>query len=474
MSAAPAQRMGASFRSSRAPGHINHPVGRCCAASGCDGCGWTSGRLFSSCRLGGTLVARAKHSPGSVRDAIVAYLTSRYEDATVAEIRNAVESELGRVPASSVRSYLRLRPDTFERTGYGRYRIRREDQSASAAVAQEAAYYTAPAVAQGNAQLYEADCFDWFGTCASDSFHAIVTDPPYGLVEYTETEQRKLRNGRGGVWRIPPSFDGHQRSPVPRFTTLSAADLQYMSEFFERFGNEAIRILVPGAHLFVASNPLVAHIVATALATSGLENRGTIVRLVMTMRGGDRPKNAHEEFSDVTVMPRSMAEPWLLFRKPLEGRVQDNLRKWGTGGLRRVSDRRPFGDVIKSSPTRPSEKNLAPHPSLKPQAFLRQLVRASLPLEEGVILDPFAGSGSTLAAASHFGFRSVGVEHDPAYVKLATTAISALEAVTCPSTPSSAGAFECHICQGSQSSFPARPSDSGENRQPLHDQDKPL
>ncbi len=419
-------------------------------------------------------MAETKHSPGVVRDAIVAFLSARYGDATVAEIRSGVEDDLGHVPASSVRSYLRLRPDTFERTGHGRYRIMRGEPGHSPAVAQQAACYAAPATMHGKAELYEADCFEWFGTCSANSFHAIVTDPPYGLVEYTETEQRKLRNGRGGVWRIPPSFDGHQRSPVPRFTTLSAADLQYMSEFFERFGNEAIRILVPGAHVFVASNPLVSHIVAGALAAAGLENRGTVVRLVMTMRGGDRPKNAHEEFSDVTVMPRSMAEPWLLFRKPLEGRVQDNLRKWGTGGLRRLSEQRPFGDVIRSSPTRKQEKKLAPHPSLKPQAFLRQLVRAALPMEKGVILDPFAGSGSTLAAANHFGFRSVGVEHDPRYVEIAEEAIPTLEGVGCPSTPNSAGAFECHICREWQSECPTRRADSDENHQSSHDRDKLL
>ena len=141
----------------------------------------------------------------------------------------------------------------------------------------------------------------------------------------------------------------------------------------------------------MASNPLVSHIVAMALAKSGLERRGEIIRLTMTMRGGDRPKGAHEEFSEVSVMPRSMWEPWLVFRKPLEGRVQDNLRKWRTGGFRRPQPDKPFGDVIPSAPTRAQERELAPHPSLKPQSFLRQIVRAVLPLGEGVILDPFAG-----------------------------------------------------------------------------------
>jgi site-specific DNA-methyltransferase (adenine-specific) len=143
----------------------------------------------------------------------------------------------------------------------------------------------------------------------------------------------------------------------------------------------------------------------------------------MTMRGGDRPKHAHVEFPEVSVMPRSMWEPWLVFRKPLEGRVQDNLRKWGTGGFRRISKDRPFGDVIESSPTRSAERAIAPHPSLKPQGFLRQLVRGVLPLGSGIVLDTFAGSGSTLAASLAVGYQSIGIEKDAAYFDLAVTAV---------------------------------------------------
>ena len=293
-----------------------------------------------------------------------------------------------------------------------------------------------PVLVHGQAQLHHADCFDWLENQPANSIHAVITDPPYGLVEYSDVQQRKLREGNGGVWRQPPSFDGHQRAPLPRFTTLRDVDLQRMLAFFERLSTSLSRVLVPGAHVFLASNPLVSHIAASGLGASGLESRGVVIRLVMTMRGGDRPKGAHEEFFDVSVMPRSMAEPWLLFRKPLEGRVQDNLRKWGTGGLRRISAKQPFGDVIKSQPTQPTEKRLAPHPSLKPQAFLRQLVRASLPLQTGVILDPFAGSGSTLAAANHIGHQSIGVEIDSRYVELAVAALPALGAVRCPDTPS--------------------------------------
>jgi site-specific DNA-methyltransferase (adenine-specific) len=282
----------------------------------------------------------------------------------------------------------------------------------------------------GLATLLRRDCLSWLPGRAERSVHAVVTDPPYGLVEYTDEQQAKLRSGRGGVWRIPPSFDGHQRSPLPRFTVLTHDDLQSLADYFCTWGELLRPRLVPGAHVLIASHPLVSPFVSQALARAGLERRGEVVRLVMTMRGGDRPKGAHDEFAGVSVMPRSQWEPWLLYREPIEARtVADNLRKWKTGGLRRISASQPFGDVIKSSPTRNAERRLADHPSLKPQGFLRRVVRAMLPLGEGVILDPFAGSGSTLAAAQAVGYESIGLEVDPVYFEQAKLAIPALAAL---------------------------------------------
>ncbi|MGH7564442.1 MAG: DNA-methyltransferase [Gemmatimonadota bacterium] len=285
-------------------------------------------------------------------------------------------------------------------------------------------------IARKTYQLYLGDCLEWMRRRAASSIHAIVTDPPYGLREYTPEEKRKLRNGRGGIWRIPPSFDGCERSPLPRFTVLTHVDRDRLRRFFSQFAERAHRVLVPGGHVLIATNPLLSHLVYLPMIEAGFEKRGEVIRLVQTLRGGDRPKNAHIEFPGVTVMPRAGWEPWGLFRKPCEGRVQDNLRKWKTGGLRRVSEDAPFVDVIPSSPTRPEEREVAPHPSLKPQAFMRQIVRASLPLGEGLVLDPFMGAGSTIAAAVAVGYRSIGIEIDPIYFGIAETAISGLAKLT--------------------------------------------
>ncbi len=361
-------------------------------------------------------------APGKIRDAIVGYMEAVGGDASIKQISEAIGVHLGFVRASSIRSYLNINVGTvFERTSRGRYRL-----VGSAPIANVHKVWLEPAVEHEKAKLFHADCFDWLANRDEASIHAVVTDPPYGLTEYSQKELRKLRTGQGGVWRVPPSFDGHQRSPLPRFTIMSDEDRKELHAFFKRFGALIARAIVPGGNVIVATNPLLQHIVASAMSEGGLELRGSLARLTMTMRGGDRPKNAHEEFEDVSVMPRSQWEPWVILRRPLEGRVQDNLRKWKTGGFRRLSADQPFGDVIKSSPTSPIERAIAPHPSLKPQEFMRHVVRGSLPLGEGIVLDPFAGSGSTLAAANAVGYDSLGVEADPKFIRLAATAIPKL------------------------------------------------
>lgn len=359
-------------------------------------------------------------APGVIRDSIVDFLSVVDGDASTTEIMSAVRNQVGDVPASSVRSYLNNNtPSAFERTRRGHYRLKaipHEPVGTS-----EAKPFTV-----GKAQLYQADCFEWLAQRPPASIQAVVMDPPYGLVEYTAKETTKLRSGKGGVWRVPPSFDGHQRAPLPRFTVLNDEDRRQMHVFFKRLAVLIARVAVPGANIVVASNPLLAHIVGGAMSEAGLELRGYIARQVMTMRGGDRPKNAHHEFDGVSVMPRSQWEPWVVLRTPLDGRVQDNLRRWGTGGFRRPTADRPFGDLIRSHPTPAAEKKIAPHPSLKPQAFMRQLVRAVLPLGTGVVLDPFMGGGSTLAAANHVGYESIGTEMDEQFFEIAKTSVDKL------------------------------------------------
>ncbi len=278
--------------------------------------------------------------------------------------------------------------------------------------------------------LEQTDCFEWLRQCPAHSFHAVCTDPPYGILEFTEKELAKLRIGRGGVWRLPPKVGGSHRDPLPRFTVLTDEQKQHVRSYFRDWGKLVLNALVPGAHVCVAGHPILQHHVQGAMVEAGFEVRPAIMRLYYSFRGGDRPKNAETEFPEVCVSPKGAYEPWMLFRKPIETKtVAENLRQWKTGGLRRLSLDRPLPDAIASGRTPKREEAISHHPCLKPQHFMRIIVRALLPLGEGKLLDPFMGSGSTIAAAEAIGYESIGLELDAEYFQLAQKAIPRLAAL---------------------------------------------
>jgi DNA modification methylase len=264
--------------------------------------------------------------------------------------------------------------------------------------------------------LYHADCFSWLESQPENSVEAVCSDPPFGIVEFLPHEMSKLRAGRGGVWRLPPTIGGSKRAPLPRFTTLSVKELEHVYIYFREFGVALNRILVPGAHVFLAGTPMLQHLVQRGMSEAGFEVRGAVMRLYRGFRGGDRPKLAEDEYSEVCVTPRGTYEPWMLFRKPISERtVALNLKKWKTGALRRLNADQPLPDTIQSGKTPKAEEAISNHPTLKPQHFLRILARSVLPVGEGTVLDPFCGSGSTIAACEAIGYRSIGIELDDIY-----------------------------------------------------------
>jgi len=64
-----------------------------------------------------------------------------------------------------------------------------------------------------------------------------------------------------------------------------------------------------------------------------------------------------------------------------------------------------------------AERDGSTHPTVKPLDLMRWLVRLVTP-PGGVVLDPFAGSGTTLLAARNEGFRAIGIEREAEYAAM--------------------------------------------------------
>lgn len=65
------------------------------------------------------------------------------------------------------------------------------------------------------------------------------------------------------------------------------------------------------------------------------------------------------------------------------------------------------------------------HPTVKPVALMEYLIRLVLP-DGGLLLDPFAGSGTTLVAAKRLGQLAVGIEENREYVEVAHARLAAV------------------------------------------------
>jgi site-specific DNA-methyltransferase (adenine-specific) len=83
-----------------------------------------------------------------------------------------------------------------------------------------------------------------------------------------------------------------------------------------------------------------------------------------------------------------------------------------------------FFYCAKASRSERGEGNV--HPTVKPLALMRYLCRLIAP-PGGLVLDPFAGSGSTLIAAVAEGFEAVGIEKDAAYAEIARQRLGPLD-----------------------------------------------
>lgn len=98
-------------------------------------------------------------------------------------------------------------------------------------------------------------------------------------------------------------------------------------------------------------------------------------------------------------------------------------RAKGAGNL---AARLRAGSVLRHA--RPSGPRVTRHPTEKPVPLMAELIESSSRRGE-TVLDPFAGSGSTLVAAVLTGRRAIGCELDPRYVDVACRRIAEAERI---------------------------------------------
>lgn len=269
--------------------------------------------------------------------------------------------------------------------------------------------------------LHHGDCLEAMRTLPADSIDSVVTDPPYGL------------GFMGKGWDALP--------PGPQWAA------------------ECLRLLKPGGHLLSFGGTRTWHRLAVAVEDAGFEIRDNLA----WMYGSGFPKHR------ANLKPAF--EPIVMARKPFKGGLVPNEERYGTGALSIDSCRIPTDETLSigsnnrsnaavnfgmkdnaaaqkqheggrwpanvvldesqaemlteskffyvakaSTKERPKVEGVA-HNTVKPLSLMRWLVRLVTPAG-GVVLDPFAGSGTTVEACISEGFQCTAIELQEEYLPL--------------------------------------------------------
>jgi len=330
------------------------------------------------------------------------------------------------------------------------------------------------------------DALEVLRTLPAESAHSLVTDPPAGiglfglewdgdrggadawtewLASVLREAARVLKPGaHGWVWAYPRT--SHWTARACELAGLEVRDV--------------------GVHLFAYRMPKGIDVGQAIDRALGVRGEVVAERMAHDMRKGfagrlrskvrvtkRAPKSdMGRRWDGWSSALKPASEHWILVRKPLRCRVVDAVLEHGTGALNvgacMVGDRLPSSVTLEHAPTcasacdarcpvgllgenarafyahRPSRAELEAgcetlarraldgrvdpdgrgnyHPSPKPIALMRRLVRLVTP-PGGLVLDPFAGSGTTGAAAMLEGASFLGIERDAAMVRVARARI---------------------------------------------------
>jgi len=237
--------------------------------------------------------------------------------------------------------------------------------------------------------LHHGDALRWLQTLPANSADALITDPPYSSGGLTAGERKAspfdkyMTGGQAKQWT---NFTGDNRD--------QRSHLQWMLLWL----TECHRILREGAPVCIFTDWRQLPLTTDALQCAGFIWRGVIV--------WDKTEGARGQ--------------------PGRPRAQAEYIVWGSKGNMPITRKAPILPGVIREVVRQKDKH---HMTGKPTALMRQLVHICERRPDGsggLILDPFAGSGTTLVAAALEGYHAIGCELSEDYYEVARQRLAAV------------------------------------------------
>ena len=180
--------------------------------------------------------------------------------------------------------------------------------------------YGTPNYEDERTTVYAGNSIDVLAALAPNSVDSVVTDPPYGLAQLPVKKVAAALSEwiAGDRGYIPAAGKGFMGNDWDRFVPPPA------------LWDQVLRVLKPGGYLLSFAGSRTQDLMGLSIRLAGFQIRDTIA----WQRSDVFPKTKQ------TLKPGY--EPIIMAQKPLEGTIEQNIARWGTGGLNVDDVRTPF------------------------------------------------------------------------------------------------------------------------------------
>lgn len=285
--------------------------------------------------------------------------------------------------------------------------------------------------------LLLGDCREVMKTVPDNYISACITDPPYNYEfighKWDDSEiQRRMKrvnnkNSKTLVKNIPygSGLAGGVRNK--KWYERNRENIVDYEHWCFQWGEQLFRICKPGATVLVFnSTRTVAHVQVA------LENAGFYARDIMVYRrssGIPKGINIKKKLEQKGYHNAKQWEGWhsclrneweaiCILQKPLQNNYTETVLNYGTGLFFTQDDHGFQSNILENIP-RDKHEDFNIHCTVKPLALMEKLVKIFVPpIDDSIVIDPFAGSGTTLLAAKKLGINYLGIEIVPEYIDI--------------------------------------------------------
>ncbi len=256
--------------------------------------------------------------------------------------------------------------------------------------------------------IYLGDCIEVMRSCVErESVALVYADPPYNLSGKSLT---LVNNQTGGpFYKMNEGWD--------------TWDEQEYWQFTQEWVSLTNDILMPGGSLYVSCTYHNIGEVVMAGKKVGLR----INNIITWRKTNPMPNLTRRTFTHATeyVVWFAKGSGWKFNYEAVKAL---NPHKSAGGITKQMSDFLDFVDLpsVQGAERIRRADGRALHPTQKPERLLRIIITASSDPDD-IVLDPFLGTGTTVAVAHQLGRRWIGIEKDPMYYEIAQKRIARVQ-----------------------------------------------